>query len=69
MDYLTHAASRTIDGRELNFIRCDSRGNVLTDEELSALSVTNPTIEGIVSLVSSRISLDSEESAYSLRTL
>ena len=69
MDYLTHAARRTIDGRELNFIRCDGDGNVLTDRELAALSVTNPTIDSIVSLASSRIIIADEESAFSLRTI
>lgn len=67
MDYLTHAESRTIDGRQLHFIRCDKNGSILSDEELRALCITNPTIEALVGEVSARISIRShDDGSFSL---
>lgn len=69
MDYLAHAESRSIDGRQLNFIRCDKNGTVLSDEELRGLNVTNSTIEALVGEVSARISLNAEnDGAFSLKS-
>jgi len=56
MDYLKHAKRKTIGGEELIFIRCDKDGNVIPEETLRNLSITNSTIERIVSEVAGRIS-------------
>lgn len=56
MDYLKHGKRRTIGGEELIFIRCDKDGNVIPAEALRNLSITNSTIERIVSDVAVRIS-------------
>lgn len=69
MDYLSHAESRSIDGRQLYFIRCDKNGAVLSDEELRLMAVTNPTIEALVGEVSARISFaDGDDGAFSLKS-
>ena len=62
MDYLKHGKRKTIGGEELTFIRCDKDGNVIPDDALRNLGITNSTIERIVSEVSVRISSGSEAS-------
>ena len=56
MDYMRNGKRRTIGGEELTFIRCDKDGNVIPEEALRNLSITNSTIERIVSDVAVRIS-------------
>ncbi len=68
MEHYNNTEEKIIDGQRLRFIRCDKNGNVLSDEELSALDIINPTIKSIVSEVSARISMG-EEGAVSFRTL
>ena len=68
MEHYNNAEEKIIDGQRLRFIRCDKNGNVLSDEELSALDIINPTIKSIVSEVSARIRMG-EEGAVSFRTL
>ncbi|MGI5979599.1 MAG: hypothetical protein ACOX66_08920 [Oscillospiraceae bacterium] len=46
---------RTIDGRELTFVRRASDGHELQESELAELGVTNDTITHIVSSVAGRI--------------
>jgi len=58
MDYLKNGKRKTIGGKELTFIRCDKDGNVIPEEALRSLSITNSTIERIVSDVAVRISGD-----------
>ena len=60
MDYLKHGKRKTIGGEELTFIRCDKDGNVIPEETLRNLSITNSTIERIVSDVAVRISSGGE---------
>ena len=60
MDYLKHGKRRTIGGEELTFIRCDKDGNIIPEDALRNLSITNSTIERIVSEVAVRISSDGE---------
>lgn len=60
MDYLKHGKRKTIGGEELTFIRCDKDGNVIPEDALRNLGITNSTIERIVSEVSVRISSGSE---------
>lgn len=48
MDYLKNAQSQMIDGRQLNFIRCDRDGNELSPEALAQMNFTNSTIDRIV---------------------
>lgn len=67
MDYTANIQKHIVDGRELRFIRCDKNGNVLSPQQLQALSVTNSTIEALVTEVSSRII--TEDGAFSLTTL
>lgn len=62
MDYLKNGKRRTIGGKELTFIRCDRDGNVISEEALRNLGITNPTIEHIVSGVAGRITLSGDES-------
>ncbi|MBP8640378.1 MAG: hypothetical protein KBI01_05695 [Oscillospiraceae bacterium] len=62
MDYLKHGKRKTIGGEELTFIRCDKDGNVIPEEALRNLSITNSTIERIVSEVAVRISSGGESS-------
>ena len=57
MDYLKNGKHRTIGGRELTFIRCDREGNIIPEEALRGLGITNPTIEHIVSGVAGRITM------------
>ncbi len=54
MDYLKHGKRKTIGGKELTFIRCDKDGNIIPEEALKNLSITNATIERIVSEVAVR---------------
>ncbi len=67
MDNTANVQKRIVDGRELCFIRCDKNGNVLTPQQLLALSVTNPTIEALVTEVSARIV--PEDGAFSFTTV
>lgn len=60
MDYLKNGKRKTIGGRELTFIRCDKDGNIIPEEALRSLSITNSTIERIVSDVAVRISADGD---------
>ena len=60
MDYLKHGKRRTIGGEELTFIRCDKDGNIIPEDALRNLSITNSTIERIVSEVAVRISSGGE---------
>lgn len=60
MDYLKNGKRRTIGGKELTFIRCDKDGNVIPEDALRNLSITNSTIERIVSDVAIRISADGD---------
>ena len=62
MDYLKNGKRRTIGGKELTFIRCDRDGNIISEEVLRNLGITNPTIEHIVSGVAGRITLSGDES-------
>ncbi|MDR1132071.1 MAG: hypothetical protein LBL15_06610 [Oscillospiraceae bacterium] len=55
MDYTKNGKRQTVDGRELTFIRCDRAGNVIPEESLCGLGISNPTIERIVSDVAGRI--------------
>ena len=66
MDYFNHGESRTIDGRELRFIRCDREGNDLSAAQLRGLDIVNDTIESIVSEASGRLRL--EDGSFFLRT-
>jgi hypothetical protein len=63
MDYLKHAKRKTLGREELIFIRCDKDGNVIPEEMLNNLSITNSTIERIVTDVAGRISADGESEA------
>ena len=63
MDYLKNGKRKTIGGRELTFIRCDKDGNVISEDALRNLSITNSIIERIVSDVAGRISFDESSSA------
>jgi len=56
MDNRKNGRRRTIDGVELTFVRCDKDGNVINEEALRGLGITNSTIERIVSGVAGRIS-------------
>lgn len=58
MDYLKHAKRKTLGREELIFIRCDKNGNVIPEETLNSMSITNSTIERIVTDVAGRISAD-----------
>lgn len=60
MDYLKNGKRKTIGGKELTFIRCDRDGNVIPEDALRNLSITNSTIERIVSDVAVRISADGD---------
>ena len=60
MDYLKNGRRKTIDGQELTFIRCDKDGNIIPEDALRNLSITNSTIERIVSDVAVRISADGD---------
>ncbi len=55
MDERNNGRRRTIDGRELIFLRCDREGNELSEARLRGLGVTNPTIERIVGDVAGRL--------------
>ncbi|NLH01325.1 MAG: hypothetical protein GX488_05415 [Clostridiales bacterium] len=55
MDYMKHGKRKTIGGQELVFIRCDKDGNVIPEETLRSLGITNSTIERIVGDVAGRI--------------
>ena len=61
MDYLKNGKRRTIGGKELTFIRCDRDGNIIPEEALRNLGITNPTIEHIVSGVAGRITMSGDE--------
>lgn len=56
MDYMKHAKRKTIGRDELVFIRCDKDGNIIPEDTLRNLGITNSTIERIVSDVAGRIS-------------
>ena len=60
MDYLKNGKRKTIGGEELTFIRCDKEGNIIPEDTLKNFSITNSTIERIVSEVAVRISSGSE---------
>lgn len=60
MDYLKNGKRKTIGGQELTFIRCDKDGNIIPEDALRNLSITNSTIERIVSDVAVRISADGD---------
>lgn len=61
MDYLKNGKRKTIGGKELTFIRCDRDGNIIPEDSLRNLGITNPTIEHIVSGVAGRITLSGDE--------
>jgi len=61
MDYLKNGRRKTVDGRELTFIRCDRDGNEIPETVLRGLAITNPTIERIVSDVAGRLNMVSED--------
>ena len=61
MDYLKHAKRKTLGREELIFIRCDKDGNVIPEETLNSMSITNSTIERIVTDVAGRISADGKD--------
>jgi len=61
MDYLKHAKRKTLGSGELTFIRCDKDGNVIPEEMLTGMSITNSTIERIVTDVAGRISADTSD--------
>ncbi|MEG0778642.1 MAG: hypothetical protein RR147_02595 [Oscillospiraceae bacterium] len=63
MDYMKNAKRRTFGSEELVFIRCDRDGNIIPEEKLPNLKITNSTIERIVTEVAGRISADSALSA------
>ena len=65
MDYLKHGKRKTIGGEELTFIRCDKDGNVISEDALRNFSITNSTIERIVSDVAIRISPISADGVFS----
>lgn len=60
MNYLKNGKRKTIGGEELTFIRCDKNGNIIPEDTLKYLSITNSTIERIVSEVAVRISSGGE---------
>ena len=60
MNYLKNGKRKTIGGEELTFIRCDKNGNIIPEDTLKNFSITNSTIERIVSEVAVRISSGSE---------
>ena len=60
MDYLKNGKRKTIGGEELTFIRCDKEGNIIPEDTLKNFSITNSTIERIVSEVAVRISSGGE---------
>lgn len=64
MDYRKSGNRRTISAVELTFVRCDKDGNVITEEALHSLGITNSTIERIVSGVAGRISPSADDAAY-----
>ena len=55
MNYSERGARKTLGGRELTFVRCDKDGNIIEENALRNLGITNATIERIVSDVSARI--------------
>ena len=61
MDHLKNGKRKTVDGRELTFIRCDRDGNEISEGVLRGLGITNATIERIVSDVAVRLSAGSED--------
>ena len=61
MDHLKNGKRKTVDGRELTFIRCDRDGNEIPEAVLRGLGITNPTIERIVNDVSVRLSVGGED--------
>ena len=68
MDYLKHGKRKTLGAQELVFIRCDKDGNILSEDELKSMSLTNSTIERIVTGVTERLSFAEEaplEGVYS----
>jgi len=55
MNYSEHGKRKTLGGRDLTFIRCDRDGNIIEEDALKHLEITNATIERIVGDVSARI--------------
>lgn len=49
---------RTIDGRELTFVRRASDGRTLSEKQLAALELTNDTITRVVSAVTGRLAAE-----------
>lgn len=61
MDYLKHTKRNTISRDDLIFIRCDKDGNIIPEDSLKNLGITNSTIERIVSDVAGRLSSGSAD--------
>lgn len=55
MEANEHIIRRTIDGRELTFVRRTHNGRELSEAELRGLGFTNDTITKVVSEVAGRI--------------
>ena len=55
MEHSRDSARRTIDGRELTFVRRAGDGRMLSESELATLGLTNDMISRVVSSVAGRI--------------
>ena len=64
-DYLKNAQKQVIGGREINFVRCDRYGNLLSAKQLEEMNFTNSVIDGVVSEVAGRISAETLDGLYS----
>ena len=62
MEHGTDGARRTIEGRELRFVRRAGDGRTLSAAELAALDLTNDTIERVVSSAARRIAASADGS-------
>lgn len=64
MDYLKDAHKQKINGREISFVRCDSMGNILSDEQLAQIQFSNEVIDRVVGEVAGRLSAETTEGLY-----
>ena len=64
MDFTQGQEIRTVDGRPLRFIRCDSTGRELSVSELNGMSFTNDTIKRIVTQASQRFGSDTRDGGF-----
>lgn len=64
MEHRENSSRRTIDGRELSFVRRTLDGRELSETELGAMELTNDTITRVVSAVAGRITA-AEDGSFS----